>query len=245
MEFLNYRKYYDEAVKCGNDPHYFLETYYKPNKESISLYPHQKGMIWNFQHNKATIIKSCRQSGKSTISLGYAFWAALLHSKAVVIVSMTRMMGDNLAKIIQDQIKDNNISCKVNNRCHIEFEGGGCIDFIIPSSSSICGRTYDLLIIDEMAYMDHKNINAFFLSAFPIVSSTRGSKVIVVSSLNRPDDLFYKLYLAALDPKSQSYFKAMDVDWWDLPHLQDMSNLEATRKVLNDKIWKLEYENRF
>lgn len=245
MEFLNFKKYYDEYLNCANNPYYFLENYYKPSNEVIKLYPHQKGMIWNFQQNKATIVKSCRQSGKSSISLGYGFWAALFHNKAVMIVSMTRMMCDNLAKIIQNQIKEGNISCKINNRSHIEFEGGGRISFMTPSSTSICGRTYDLLIIDEMAYMDHKNINAFFLSAFPIISSTKGSKVIVVSSLNRPDDLFYKLYLAALDPSTNSYFKAMEINWWDLPHFQDISRVEAVRKTIGDKIWKLEYENRF
>lgn len=250
MEFLNFRKYYDEYVKCANDPYYFLETYYKLNSpksgiEPIKLYPHQKGMLWNFQQNKATIVKSCRQSGKSTISLGYGFWAALLHNKVVVVVGMTRMACDNLAKIIQNQIKENNIPCKVNNRGHIEFEGGGCISFIIPTTSSMCGRTWDLLIIDEMAYMDHKSINAFFLSAFPVVSSSKKRKIIIVSSLNRPDDLFYKLYLASLEPASRSFFKSMSVDWWDLPHFQDISNVESTFKILSEKMWKLEYENRF
>ncbi len=245
MEFLNFKKYYNEYVNCANNPYYFLENYFKPSKELIKLYPHQKGMIWNFQQNKATIVKSCRQAGKSTITLGYAFWGALLHNKKVVIIGITRMACDNLAKIVQNQIKENNIPCKVNNRNSIEFEGGGLIHFSIPTGSAACGISYDLLIVDEMAYMDHKNINQFFESAFPVVASNRKSKVIVVSSLNRPDDLFYKLYLSALDPASQSCFKAMDVNWWDLPQFQDISNVESTFKILSEKMWKLEYENRF
>ena len=65
-----------EFIKCSRDPAYFIEKYV--NIVSIdeglvpfTLYPFQKTMIDTFHHNRFTICKLPRQSGKSTTIISY------------------------------------------------------------------------------------------------------------------------------------------------------------------------------
>ncbi len=242
MEFLNYKRYVNEYVKCANDPCYFIDTYFKHAKDPIKLYPYQRAMIMNFEENKANIVKSCRQSGKSFITLAYAYWAALFHGKSVCIISNKVMSAENLAKIVQHNIKIGDVGCRINNRTLIEFEDGGMIRFSGPSPSSIRGMNYDLVIIDEMAYID--GIEDLFMSIFPIIASNRKSKIIVTSTINKPDDLFYSLYLESIK-SSDSGWKSMDINWWDRPDFHNSKNVESFKKLYGDKAWKKEYECRF
>ena len=65
-----------EFIKCSRDPGYFIEKYV--NIVSIDaglvpfkLYGFQKNMVETFHHNRFTICKLPRQSGKSTTIISY------------------------------------------------------------------------------------------------------------------------------------------------------------------------------
>lgn len=243
MEFLNYKKYVLEYMKCANDPWYFIETYFKPDKEPLKLLPHQKAMIMNFEESKATIIKSCRQSGKSLITLAYAYWAALFHQKSVLIIVPKSASYECLVKYLYKNIEEENVPCKVKNKNCIEFADGGLINFSIPRGTTGCGRSFDMMILDDMAFMD--NIEEFWNCVYPIVSCSKNSKIIVMSTPHKPDDLFYTLYLNSIDPKVDNGWTPMEISWWDLPSFQNIEKVKSFKKMCGDKEWRTEYEGRF
>lgn len=243
MEFLKYKKYLQEYMKCANDPWYFIENYFKLYKDPIKLHPCQKAMIMNFDENKATIVKSPRQTGKSLISLAYAYWSALIHQKSVAIITHSRTAAENLCKILQSNIHEENIDCKRLNKTLIEFSTGGYIHFTGPSVCGTCGRNYDVVIFDEMAYID--NIEEIFNCVYPIISCHKNSKIIAVSSINKSSDLFYNLYMSAINPKIDSDWTPMEINWWDIPSFDDIEKVKSFKKMCGDNIWRREFESRF
>ena len=65
-----------EFIKCSIDPIYFIENYVKivsidEGLIPFGLYKFQRDMIGTFHHNRFSICKLPRQSGKSTVLLAY------------------------------------------------------------------------------------------------------------------------------------------------------------------------------
>ena len=72
----------EKYVRCANDPEYFLENYMKivtldHGPQLIQLYDFQREIIRSIGTNRFTICKIPRQSGKSTIMIGYILHAIL------------------------------------------------------------------------------------------------------------------------------------------------------------------------
>ena len=72
----------------------------------------------------------------------------------------------------------------------IRLSNGSEIRSVPASEGQIRGQTVDLLIIDEAAMV----ANEIFEAAFPTVAARSShAKIILASSANRTDDLFYDL----------------------------------------------------
>lgn len=80
------------------------------------------------------------------------------------------------------------------NKGEIEFANGSSIRACSTSSSAARGSSCNCLVIDEMAFIPKNLINDFFASVIPIVSSSKNSKIIAVSTPNGADGLYYELW---------------------------------------------------
>jgi hypothetical protein len=81
-----------------------------------------------------------------------------------------------------------------------------------------------VLVCDEFAFLQHSVEEEFLQSVFPVVSSSKTSKIIIVSTPNGMGNEFYKIYTRATlaldgEDKVDDRFRwtPVKVDWWDVP----------------------------
>jgi len=73
-----------EVIKCSKDINYFIKTYVKiinldRGLINFEMYPFQEEMANMIDDNRFTVIKTCRQAGKTTTSAAVVLWHALFN----------------------------------------------------------------------------------------------------------------------------------------------------------------------
>ena len=213
-----------EYIKCSKDPIYFIQTYVKivhvdRGLVDFSLYPFQEKMVNSFHNNRFSIAKLPRQSGKTTTVCAYFLWyilfnedvnIAILANKGALardILGRLQLAYENLPKWLQQGIK-------VWNRGDIHLENGSKIIASSTSSSAIRGGTYNMILLDEFAFVPMNIAEQFFSSVYPTVSSGETTKVIIVSTPYGMNH-FYKLWSDAVDKKN--HYNPIEVKWNEVP----------------------------
>ena len=69
--------------------------------------------------------------------------------------------------------------------------------------------------MDELAFIDNHLVEQFWSSVYPIISSSKKSKIFVASTPNGTGNLFHELYTGAIEKKND--WHAEKVDWWEFP----------------------------
>ena len=218
------REQVQEYVKCANDCQYFIETYMQivhidHGLIPFELYSFQRKMVEAFTTKRFIINKLPRQSGKSSTVTAYMLWLVLFHdNQNVAILANKGMLArDLLAKVTlayEHLPKWLQQGVLLWNRGNIELENGSKIVAAATSGSAIRGGSYNLIFLDEFAFVDNNLAEQFFASVYPTISSGKTSQVIIVST---PKGLnhFYKLWVDAEEGRS-SYFP-IEVQWQEVP----------------------------
>jgi len=213
-----------EFQKCMNDPQYFIEKYIKivsldKGLIPFDMYPFQKEMVGTFHNNRFSICKLPRQSGKTTTIISYILHyvlfnesvnVAILANKAATardILSRLQLAYENLPKWLQQGIMS-------WNKGSLELENGSRIVASSTSSSAVRGGSYNLIFLDEFAFVPTNIAEEFFSSVYPTISSGKTTKVIIVSTPNGMN-LFYKLWTDA-ETKKNTYVP-IEVHWSEVP----------------------------
>ena len=213
-----------EFQKCMNDPQYFIEKYIKivsldKGLIPFDMYPFQKEMVGTFHNNRFSICKLPRQSGKTTTIISYILHyvlfnesvnVAILANKAATardILSRLQLAYENLPKWLQQGIMS-------WNKASLELENGSRIVTSSTSSSAVRGGSYNLIFLDEFAFVPTNIAEEFFSSVYPTISSGKTTKVIIVSTPNGMN-LFYKLWTDA-ETKKNTYVP-IEVHWSEVP----------------------------
>ena len=213
-----------EFQKCMNDPQYFIEKYIKivsldKGLIPFDMYPFQKEMVGTFHNNRFSICKLPRQSGKTTTIISYILHyvlfnesvnVAILANKAATardILSRLQLAYENLPKWLQQGIMS-------WNKGSLELENGSRIVASSTSSSAVRGGSYNLIFLDEFAFVPTNIAEEFFSSVYPTISSGKTTKVIIVSTPNGMN-LFYKLWTDA-ETKKNTYVP-IEVHWSEIP----------------------------
>ena len=219
------KNHIEEMVKCRNDIYYFAENYYKivdldEGLVTIQLRDYQRRLIDNFVNNKFSISIAPRQCGKTTAFACFILWYILFNKdKEVAILSnkddqskeileRVKLAYENLPFWLQQgMLTWNKKSIKIENGCKVISAG--------TSSSTIRGKSINLLIIDEVAHVATAVWNDFYSSVYPTTSSAKTSKVIFVSTPNGMNH-FYKIFSMA--ERKKNNFSAVRVKWQEVPH---------------------------
>ena len=213
-----------EFQKCMNDPQYFIEKYIKivsldKGLIPFDMYPFQKEMVGTFHNNRFSICKLPRQSGKTTTIISYILHyvlfnesvnVAILANKAATardILSRLQLAYENLPKWLQQGIMS-------WNKGSLELENGSRIVASSTSSSAVRGGSYNMIFLDEFAFVPHNVAEDFFSSVYPTISSGQKTKVVIVSTPNGMN-LFYKLWTDA-ETKKNTYVP-IEVHWSEVP----------------------------
>ena len=196
----------EEYAKCMDNPQYFIENYVRIvslDKGLIPFYMYdfQKEMVGTFHNNRFTICKLPRQSGKSTIIIAYLLHyvlfnatvnVAILANKAAVardLLSRLQLAYEHLPKWLQQGVM-------TWNKGSLELENGSKILASSTSASAVRGGSYNIIFLDEFAYVPANVAEQFFSSVYPTISSGQTSKVIIVSTPHGMN-MFYKMWVDA------------------------------------------------
>jgi hypothetical protein len=240
-----------EIIKCTEDPVYFIRTYVKIVNVDLGLIPFdmwdfQEKMVQDFHENRFCICKMPRQVGKTTTTVGYMLWSVLFQDDYVVgiLANKGSLARDILSKIqkayeylplwLQQGII-------VWNKGNIELENGSKIFAYATSAAGVRGGSFNLIFLDEFAFVPHNMATEFFTSTYPVISSGKTSKVIIVSTPNGLN-LFYKMWTDAIEKRST--YKPVEIHWSQVPG-RDQAWKEETIKNTSEEQFRQEFETEF
>ena len=240
-----------EYAKCMDDPAWFIESYLKivsidHGLIPFKLYPFQRDMITTFHSNRFSICKLPRQSGKSTIIIAYLLHyclfnssvnVAILANKAAVardLLGRLQLAYENLPKWLQQGVM-------TWNKGSLELENGSKILASATSSSAVRGGSYNIIFLDEFAYVPNNIADQFFSSVYPTISAGKTSKVMIVSTPHGMNS-FYKLFNDAENGRNS--YVPIEVHWSEVPG-RDEKWKEETIKNTSEQQFNVEFECEF
>jgi hypothetical protein len=242
---------YEEYVKCARDPVYFIEHYVKIVNVDRGLvpfkpYPYQANMVNTFKENRFVVSKLPRQTGKSTTVVSFMLWKILFHDQQSVAILANKgaLARDMLAKL---QLAYEHLPAWLQqgvitwNKGNIVLENGSKVIAAATSSSAVRGGTYNLIFLDEYAFVPRNIAEHFFSSVYPTISSGETTQIIVVSTpfgMNH----FYKMWTDAVEKRS--LYVPIEVHWRDTPGRDDKFR-EQTIKNTSLEQWRQEFECEF
>ena len=240
-----------EYARCMKDPLYFIQEYIKivsldEGLVPFKLYDFQKEMVGTFHNNRFTICKLPRQSGKSTTIIAYLLHyvlfnpsvnVAILANKAATardLLGRLQLAYENLPKWLQQGVM-------TWNKGSLELENGSKILASSTSASAVRGGSYNIIFLDEFAYVPSNVAEQFFSSVYPTISSGKTTKVMIVSTPHGMN-MFYKLWTDAENERN-SYIP-IEVHWSEIPG-RDEKWKEETIKNTSASQFNTEFECEF
>ena len=240
-----------EYQKCMEDPIYFIKNYIKivsldEGLVPFEMYDFQEDIVNTIHDNRFTICKLPRQSGKSTTLISYVLHyvlfnanmnVAILANKAATardILGRLQLAYENLPKWLQQGVMS-------WNKGSLDLENGSRVVASSTSSSAVRGGSYNMLFLDEFAFVPQNVAEDFFSSVYPTISSGKSTKVVIVSTPNGMN-LFYKLWTDA-ENKRNSY-NIIDVHWSQVPG-RDQKWKEETISNTSEEQFRREFECEF
>lgn len=244
-----------EFAKCMNDPVYFATTYMRIINVDEGLIPFrmwdfQKDMLNTFYNNRFSICKLPRQVGKTTTSVAFLLHyilfnknvkVAILANKAVTareIMSRLQLAFEYLPRFLKQGVKE-------WNKGSIELANGSWAIADSTSGSSVRGRTFNVVFLDEFAFVPNNIAEAFFMSTYPTISSGNSTKVIIVSTPNGLN-LFYKMWENATttDLEKKSEYVPIEIHWSMVPGRDEKWKEQTIRNTSEDQ-FRQEFECEF
>ena len=245
------KKQVEEFSLCMQDPIYFIKNYIKivsldEGLVPLDLYDFQKEMVGTFHSNRFTICKLPRQSGKSTTIISYLLHyvlfndsvnVAILANKAATardLLGRLQLAYEHLPKWLQQGVMS-------WNKGSLELENGSKI---LASSTSACavrGGSYNIIFLDEFAYVPSNVAEQFFSSVYPTISSGKTTKVMIVSTPHGMN-MFYKLWLDAEEGRNE--YVPIEVHWSEVPG-RDEEWKKQTIMNTSEQQFQTEFECEF
>ena len=240
-----------EFIKCSQDPEYFLTNYIKVISLDDGIipfhpYPFQQKLVTSFNDNRFTICKLPRQSGKSVVTTAYLIHQAIFRDNiniailankrdtAFELMAKLQTSYENLPKWLQQGI----VSW---NKGSIELENGSRITASSTSSSAVRGFSYNIVFLDEFAFVPTQMADEFFASVYPTISSGKSTKVIIVSTPNGMNH-FYRMWNDA--EKGKNSYNPISAHWSEVPG-RDEKWKEETIANTSEQQFQQEFECDF
>ena len=240
-----------EYKRCMDDPLHFIQNYVKivsldEGLVPFKMYSFQKEMVGTFHSNRFTICKLPRQSGKSTVMISYLLHYALfnpsvniaiLANKAATardLLSRLQLAYEHLPKWLQQGVMS-------WNKGSLELENGSKILASSTSASAVRGGSYNIIFLDEFAYVPSNVAEQFFSSVYPTISSGKTTKVMIVSTPHGMN-MFYKLWTDAENQRNT--YIPIEVHWSEVPG-RDEAWKKETIKNTSEQQFNTEFECEF
>ena len=245
------KKQVTEFLKCAQDPVYFAQKYMKiinldEGLVPFKMYDFQEKLVNNFHNNRFNICKMPRQSGKSTTVVSYLLHYAIFNDSVTIgilankaqtardLLGRLQIAYENLPKWMQQGII-------AWNKGSMELENKSKIIAASTSASAVRGMSFNIIFLDEFAFVANHLADDFFSSVYPTISSGKSTKVIIVST-PRGMNHFYRLWHDA--ELNRNEYVTTDVHWSEVPG-RDEAWKEQTIKNTSEAQFRVEFECEF
>ena len=196
-----------DIKKCAQNILYFAENFFyivslDEGKQTIDLHLCQKRVLRKMRDNRFFILLASRQIGKTTLMTIYALWVACFQQDqsilivankegtAIEIFRRIRLAYEELPNWLKPGVKEyGKTSMSLANGCRIGIS--------TTTGTAARGQSINVLILDELAFIEQHLVEEFWKSVYPIVSSSKKSKIFIASTANGTGNLFHNLYTGA------------------------------------------------
>ena len=240
-----------EFIKCREDPVYFAKNYIKiinvdEGLVSFNMWPFQEKLIKRFHDNRFNICMMPRQTGKSTTSVSYLLHYAIFNDSVNIGILANKaqtardLLGrlqtayENLPKWMQQGIL-------VWNKGSLELDNGSKIMAASTSAAAVRGMSFNIIFLDEFAFVPNHIADDFFSSVYPTISSGKSTKIIIVSTPKGMNH-FYRMWNDA--EKGDNDYVTTEVHWSEVPGRDDAWK-EQTIKNTSEAQFRVEFECQF
>ena len=216
-----------EYAKCMKNTPYALRTYLQTYDNTVSqyvpleLFPDQISLLEDYENYNENIALKYRQAGVSTVTAAWAskklaFAKKTKPEKILIIANKldTSMEMANKIRGFTEQWPSwtgIGFSSEKNSQRHYKLNNGCEVKAVATSRDALRGYTPTILIFDEAAFIE---ADGDFWSAC-MASLSTGGKVIVVSTPNGYDPIYYEIYDQAL--RGMNDFKISEMFWFKDP----------------------------
>jgi len=240
-----------EFMACREDPVYFARKHVKIVTLDRGLMPFepydfQEGLINNFHENRFNICKMPRQTGKSTTVISYLLHYLLFNDSVNIGIlankaATARELLGRLQTAYENVPKWMQQGVLAWNRGSLELENGSKILAASTSASAVRGMSFNILFLDEFAFVPNHIADSFFASVYPTITSGKSTKVIIVSTPHGMNH-FYRMWHDA--ERSKNEYVPTDVHWSEVPGRDDKWKAQTIANT-SDQQFRVEFECEF
>ena len=242
-----------EYAKCIKDTPYALKTYLQTydNTQSqyvpLELFSDQKTLINDYDTHEENIALKYRQAGVSTVTAAWASKKVVTASKRkpekVLIIANKLDTSQEFANKVRSFIDQwptwfgITYSNEKNSQRHFKLSNGCEVKAVATSKDALRGYTPTILIFDEAAFIDADDD---FWSAC-MASLSTGGKVIVISTPNGFDPIYYTIYDQAL--RGMNDFKITEMYWYRDPRYAKDLQLIKCNDIIHYMLNREDYDD--
>lgn len=216
-----------EYSKCMKNTPYALRTYLSTydNTQSkyvpLELFPDQVTLVEDYEKYNENIALKYRQAGVSTVTAAWAskrlVFAMKNKPEKILIIANKLDTAVEMANKIRGFIEQwpswvgVGFSPDKNAARHFKLTNGCEVKAVATSKDALRGYTPTMLIFDEAAYIE---ADGDFWAAC-MASLSTGGKVVVISTPNGYDPIYYEIYEQA--NRGMNDFKITEMFWYRDP----------------------------
>ena len=242
-----------DLKKCQKNLLYFAENFFTiinldRGKEKITLFKCQKKVLRALRDNRFNIVLASRQVGKTTMMTIYTLWVACFsEDQRILVVANKEQTAINIFKRIRlayeqlpNWLKPGVVEY---GKTSMTLTNGSSIGISTTSSDAGRGDSCNCLVLDELAFIDNHLVESFWKSVYPIISSSKKSKIFIASTPNGTGNLFHELYSNAIRGKNN--WMASRIDWWEIPGRDEKWKQDTIQSLGSTDIFDQEFGCQF
>jgi hypothetical protein len=217
-------------------------------KQPIKLYPYQKRILKALVENRFNVVLASRQIGKTTILTIFALWmVCFIDDYRVLLIANKESTAINIFKRIRlaYEMLPNFLKPGVIEyaKTGLSLANGSSIGISTTTSDAARGESINCLLIDEAAFIDAGFMDDFWESVFPVISSSKKSKIFMLSTPNGVGNLFYNIYTGAVEGTNGWHHER--VDWHEVPGRDEKWREQMSKALGSQEAFDQEYGNTF
>ncbi len=242
-----------EYAKCMKSTPYALKTYLQTYDNTVQkyvpleLFPDQISLVEDFENYNENIALKYRQAGVSTVTAAWSSKKLVFAKKnspeKILVIANKLDTAVEVANKIRGFTEQwpswvgVGFSAEKNSQRHFKLTNGCEVKAVATSKDALRGYTPTILIFDEAAYIDADD--DFWAACMASLST--GGKVIVVSTPNGYDPIYYEIYDQAL--KGMNEFKISEMVWWKDPRYAKDLQLVNVKDIIHYYLNRNEYQS--